>query len=87
MIAARWPAGEHREAGEAWPVEEGGDEREAERVGPGVGGLLRCGFAGRGLLLVDAIVRNPGGRDHLLPRCVHNGVPGGEVRRNLILRG
>ena len=38
MIAARWPAGGHREAGQAWPVEEGGNEREAERVGPGVGG-------------------------------------------------
>src|SRR5215218_11273338 len=43
-------------------------------------GLLRCGFAGWGLLLVDAIVRNSGGRDHPLPRRVHDDVPGGEVR-------
>src|SRR5215213_5674491 len=49
-------------------------------------GLLRCGFAGWGLLLVDAIVRNSGGREHPLPRRVHDDVPGGEVRRISIPR-
>jgi hypothetical protein len=28
---------------------------------------------------VDAIVRNSGGREHPLPRRVHDDVPGGEV--------
>src|SRR5215218_2212581 len=50
-------------------------------------GLLRCGFAGWGLLLVDAVVRNSGGRELPLPRRVHDDVPGGEGRSELRLYG
>src|SRR5215208_5618890 len=49
-------------------------------IGRTLGGLLRCGFAGWGLLLVDAIVRNSGGRAHPLRRRAHDDFPGAATR-------
>ena len=50
-----------------------------------LGGLLRCGFAGWGLLLVEVIVRNSAAGEHPLARRVCDDVLGGEVVRRIHL--
>src|SRR5215208_4238749 len=76
-----WPPERSRSPKYSTCVSARSPAQPAASISGTLGGLLRCGFAGWGLLLVEDIVRNSGGREHPLPRRVHDDVPCGEVRR------